>query len=272
MPILLACGDEGLLEYHDRWERIACPLACPSLLARSGSRLMVLDDRDHLMWNGERLFAVPAGVEAIACWQENCLVLSGDTDCITLLEADTGMPLVLVPAGVYPQELCLLPGRDAVAVCGGVDGSVRLLSLPELRPQGVFHVPGNAQRVACQGGWLCVLCAVEDDGLCCLAGRIPLYGGRYDPLLTMRGLPGAVRGDGRGGWWIAASECLCHLDAKGQVDRRLLGQGLIRHMDAAGQRLLVSDPVLGACTLVDAVGRQPAQILYEGDVRHALWL
>lgn len=272
MPILLACGEEGLLEYHTRWERRACPLACPTLLARSGSRLAVLDDREHLLWNGERLLAVPAGVEAVTFWQERCLVLSGETDCLTLMEIDTGMPLVLAPAGVYPQELCLLPGGGTAAVCGGADGAVHLLALPGLQNLGSLRVPGSAQRIACQGGWLCVLCAVEDEGLQCLAVRIPLRGGRFEPMATLRGLPGAVRGDGRGGWWIAASECLCHLNERGQIDRRLMGQGLIRHLDAQGTQLLVSDPVLGACTLVDATGRQMPRTLYEGDVRQAMWL
>lgn len=273
MAILLACGEEGLLLRRETWQALPMPLRCASLVAAGDDRLAVVDDEAHQLWTGESVVPVPGGVEALRVWRGRFLVLSGDTDCMTVLDAQSGSPLIAAPAGVYPQDLCLIPGEDLAAVCGGADGSVRLMRLPSLMTVRLLRVPGSAQRITFFGGWLYVLCAAEDDGLKCLLCRVPLRGGRYDPLCTLPGLPGAIRADASGGLWVAASEGLYYFPpGESSPDRTLLGQGLIRHLDQRAGGLLVTDPVLGRLSMVDARARAVAQTLYEGDVRQGLFV
>lgn len=272
MAILLGCG-EGLLVLEREWRRIPCPLAQVTNVAVERGQLAAADNAAHQLWLGGQPLLAASGMEALRLWQGRCLSLSGDTDCLTLLDAASGELLLSAPAGVYPQDMCVLPGLGLVAVCGGADGTVRLLSLPDLRPVKTARVPGNAQRIDASCGWLHVLCLTEDDGLKCLLCRVPIRGDRYDPVATLPGLPGAIHADRAGGLWMAASEKLYHFSRDSRLpDQALPGFGLIRHIDCWGQWALVTDPVMGLCALVDGSGRQPVRVLYEGDVGQGMFL
>ena len=266
MAILLGCG-EGLLVLEREWRAWGCPLGRVTNVALERGQVAALDDGARQLWLGGRVTAAQPGIEAMALWQGQCLTLSGDTDCLTALDAATGEPLLTTPAGVYPQDMCLIPGAGLVAVCGGADGTVRLLTLPDLRPVKTARVPGNAQRIDASCGWLHVLCLTEDDGLKCLLCRVAIRGDRYDPVATLPGLPGAIHADRAGGLWTAASERLYHFPRGSRVpDRSLPGFGLIRHIDCRGRWVLATDPVMGLCVLIDAAGRLPPRVIYEGDV------
>lgn len=269
MRIMMACGAEGLLEYRSAWRRLSCPLPCPTLLTPRSGAPVVVDESRHLLWTGDAVTPVDSGLEALMLWQNRALTLSGDTDCLTLLDLSTGQPLLLTPAGMYPQDLCFV-GGNLVAVCGGADGMVRLFRLSDLKTVHEFHLPGATQRVAYSGSDLTVLCLMGDDGMQCLMCRIPLPGGIPQHICTMPGLPGALCPDGRGGVWMAVSERLAHF-AHGEAapDVLLSDFGLIRHMSRLGSSVLTSDPVLGQCALVSGAGRR--QILYEGDVQQAVF-
>lgn len=268
MAILALCGADGLLKYRYGWEQITCPLPSPTLLAQSGSLLAMVDVPHRLLWMGEKLFPVDPGIEALQLWQGHPLLLSGDTDCIMLLDPHSGSPLVLTPVGVYPQDMCLMPG-NMVAVCGGAEGTVHLLHLPELTILRTIRVPGNAQRITWQHGWLYVLCAAEDDGLCCLLCRCHPQAQRYEPLDTLPGLPGALHGDGRG-LWAAASESLYYFpDGKPPFSVQLGGFGLIRHIDCQDGLVLTTDPLMGQIRLIH---REQGQVLLEGDAQEARFL
>ena len=272
MAILLGCG-EGLLMLERDWQEVECPLARVSNVAVEGSHLAALDNDARQLWLGGRVLPTDTGVEALRLWQGRCLTLSGDTDCLSVTDASSGELLLTTPVGVYPQDMCVLPGMGMVAVCGGADGTVRLLTLPDLRHVRTAHVPGNAQRIDASRGSLHVLCLTEDDGLKCLLCRVPLRGDRYDPVATLPGLPGAIHADRSGGLWTAASERLYHFPRDSRVpDRTLQGFGLIRHIDCWGQWVLVTDPVMGLCALIDGAGRQPLRVLYEGDVGEGRFL
>ena len=228
----------------------------------------MVDAPHRLLWMGEKLFPVDGGIEALLLWQGYPLLLSGDTDCLLLLDPQSGSPLVLTPVGVYPQDMCLMPG-NAVAVCGGAEGAVHLLRLPELTIFRTIRVPGNAQRIAWQHGCLYVLCAAEDDGLCCLLCRLYPQTQRYEPLATLPGLPGALRGDGRG-LWAAASEMLCYFpEGSTQPSVRLAGSGLIRHIDCQDGLVLTTDPLMGQIQLIR---KDRGRVLLEGDVQEARFL
>ena len=266
MAILLGCG-EGLMMLEREWRVAECPLAGVTNIALEGGRIAALDNGAHQLWLGGEVLPAETGIESVRLWQGHCLTLSGDTDCLTLTDAATGELLLTTPVGVYPQDMCVLPNLGMVAVCGGADGTVRLLTLPDLTPVKTAHVPGNAQRIDASCGWLHVLCLTEDDGLRCLLCRVPIHGERYDPVATLPGLPGAIRADRTGGLWTAASERLYHFPRGSRVpDWSLPGFGLIRHIDCRGRWVLVTDPVMGLCALVDSTGRQPVQVVYEGDV------
>ena len=267
MDILLCAGEDGLLLRHASvWHTLRCPLAAPSLLLATFPAPIVADNYARLLAVDQQLLPLPAGVEDAALWRGHALLLSGDADSLTLADLSTGLPLIMTSVGVYPQAVAVLDNTAIVA--GGADGNVRLLALPSLQTLNAWVFPGNVQRFAYQCGTLCVLSAVEDRGLCCLVSQLLLRTGRVTSLLTLRGLPGAVCGDGHGGWWVAASEQLCHFNAAMQLDHRVDGVGLPRHLCPTAHGLLITDPVLGALLLLPP--HEPMRTLYQGDVRHAL--
>ncbi len=268
MAILALCGADGLLEYRLGWEQLTCPLPSPTLLAQGDGLLAMVDAPHRLLWMGEKLFPVDAGIEALLLWQGYPLLLSGDTDCLLLLDPQTGSPLVLTPVGVYPQDMCLMPG-NAVAVCGGAEGTVHLLRLPELTIFRTIRVPGNAQRIAWQHGFLYVLCAAEDDGMRCLLCRLHPQGRRYEPLDTLPGLPGTLRGDGRGLWAAASERLYYYPEGKTRATLQLGGFGLIRHIDCQDSMVLTTDPLMGQIQLIR---KEQGQVLLEGDVQDARFL
>lgn len=270
MAVLLCCGADGLMAHHGAWRRLSCPLPVPSLLAAQAGDVAIADNTQRLVWLGDALFPVAGGVESLLLWQGKPLVLSGEADSLTLF-SPAGTPLFLALAGVYPQDMCLMPGGN-VAVCGGAEGTVRLLRLPELTVEKRIRVPGSAQRIAWQGGCLYILCAVEDGGLRCLLGRIHPRTGRYEALSVLPGLPGAILADGGSRLWVAASEALyCFRPGERSPRQRFGGFGLIRHMACREHRLLLSDPVLGTLMLLESPFHRP-QTLISGDVGQAAFL
>lgn len=264
--MLLACGAVGLMAHQGEWRVLPCPLPFPEMLARHHGRLAVLDNTTHAVWTGSRILPVDSGVEALLLWQDALLTLSGDTDCLTLFSLTTGQPLLTIPAGVYPQDMCLLPGGRSLAVCGGADGLLRVIRLPELWEEQAIALPGSVQRVACLSGVLYALCALEEDGLCCQLCRV--QGGSWTAMARWPGLPGAIHADDAGRLWIAASEVLCCFH-RGEY-RAISGSfGLIRHMDSHRGALLASDPVMDALWLVQS---GQTKMLHEGNVQHGVFV
>lgn len=269
MTVLIGRAD-GLYQYHNGLTRCDCPLGCVSSLAASGGQLCAVDNTEHLLWNGRRLIAVDGGIEALLCWRGHILTLSGETDSLTLLDGSTGQPVTLAPAGVYPQDMCLLPDGNVAAVCGGADGFIRLIALPALRTLQQYRVPGFASRLMFQQGALYVLCTVEDGSLRCLIGRLPLRTGRYEALAVLPGLPGAIASDAHGGFYAAAGEGLYHFPAgAAHPDSTAGGFGLIARIQADDRTVFLCDPVLDLCCLMQDGHRQP---LCEGGVQCALLL
>lgn len=262
--MLAACGPRGMKIWRQGWHSLTCPLACTDMLAWADGRLAVLDNASHAVWVNGRILPVDAGVETMLLWGNHLLTLSGDTDCLTLLSLDTGQPLLTTPAGVYPQDMCPLPGGRSLAVCSGADGTLRVFRLPDLWEEQSILLPGNTQRVACLQDSLYVLCATENDGLCCQLCRI--QGRRLCGMGRWPGLPGAIHADGTGRLWVASSERLGYF-RQGEY-RAVPGEfGLIRHMDSQGGTLLAADPVTE--TLWQVSGGKAVPVL-EGDVQQGL--
>lgn len=267
MRIMLACGEEGLLEYRDKWRRLPCPLRCPTQLALRPGGLAAADAPHRLLWTGQAVHAIDSGLEALALWQRSALTLSGDTDSLTLTDLSSGTPQLLSPAGIYPQDLCFA-GSSTLAVCGGMDGAVRLMSLPELQITHEFAMPGAPQRIACTGRRLAVLCLMGEDASRTSLCEINLTDGRVHQRCSLSGLPGALCADQRGGLWVGVSERLVHFaPGENAPDLLLPGFGLPRHLVRMGSHVLVTDPLLGVCAAADQAGH--VRTLYAGDVRQA---
>lgn len=262
--MLAACGPQGLMTWQSGWRQVGCPLPRADMLARAPGRLSVLDNASHAVWTGGRILPVDSGVEAMLLWGDGLLTLSGDTDCLTLFSLDTGLPQLTIPAGVYPQDMCLLPGGRSLAVCGGADACLRVIRLPELWEEQSIRLPGNVQRAACLGGELFVLCATEQDGLRCQLCHV--HGGRFSTMGQWAGLPGCIHADVQGRLWVASSErlsCYCH----GEF-RTVPGDfGLIRHMDSRSGVLLASDPVMETLWQIGS----ETTVLLEGSVEHGIF-
>ena len=265
--MLLARGERGLWRRERGWQQAACPLRAPSLLGAG----LVADVHARLAWDGRRVFPLPPGVERLLGCRWGYLALSGEADSVALVDL-RGQMAVSEPAGVYPQGMCLLPDGRHIAVCGGAEGALRLLSLPDLQLLRRIPVPGCVQQAACAGDVWCVLSLVEEGGLRCKVSLMAPHSGAETVLFTLPGLPGAVCSDGLGGWWVSASERLCRLDARGRCIFRQEGWGLITHMERKGTQILLTDSVMGLCGRVDASMGGGAEILFRGDVCCAAFL
>lgn len=267
MEMLLACRD-GLLLHDGMWKRADCPLRAPGLIAPSSEALAVVDNAAHQLWHGQTL-ACPREIEALALWRDHALLLSSDTDSLSVADRDGW--LVTARVGMYPQDMCLL--ADSVLVCGGADGHVHRLSLPDLYPLQSYPVPGMAQRISCDGDTAHVLSALGDEEPCTLLGRLDLRDGTYAEVTQLPGIPGAVHADGAGGVWAAATERLYHFPAAStQADAAFRGFGLIRHIDVQEDASLLTDPVAELCVLVTRPPQPEIRVLWRGCVEQARFL
>ncbi len=241
------------------WQGVEpCPLRQVDLAAHADGDFAAVDNAAHLLWHRGRSLPCDREIEALALWQGHVLTLSSDTDCLSIADKDGW--LVTAKAGMYPQDMALT--EHAAYVCGGADGLVHALSLPELRTLRSYPVPGMPERIALwrDAAWLLCLFAEGDElqsGLCHLA----LPTGELQQILRFSGLPGDLLAYDDG-IWCAVSERLYHFphDAK-EPDVTLEGFGLIRHMVMQGDALLVSDPVEGFTARVTGTS---VQILTRG--------
>lgn len=260
MGMLLACRN-GLMSWMGGWRTIACPLCHPSLAACIGAAPAAVDNRAHLLWHADTLIPCPHDVEALQLWQNYALVLSSNTDCLSIASADGW--LFTARAGMYPQDMCL-SGDDAL-VCGGADGLIHRLALPELLPVRTYAVPGMPQRIHAAGGTACILCTMGDEALFTRLCRLSLATGSVLPLADLPGIPGAVTPDGEGGIWAATSEGLYHLaDANPRTASPLCGFGLIRQLHLIPEGLLITDPLEGQLLHLPRNSASSPQPLYTG--------
>ncbi len=254
MRMLLCGGMEGLLLYHRAWQKLACPLKTPTLVCAAGGRLAVADRAARRVWAFSRETVCDPGLEKLWWRRGRLLTLSGDCSCVSLLDVLNGQLLLTAPAGVFPQDGCLLPG-GVLAICGGGDGRVHLLDADTLRDVGVWRVPGQPQRAAWSGGKLYLLSLADDAGASGLLCRLDARG-RCEALSPTPAPLGALCPDGEGGAWVACHESLWHVAASCLApDRQIKGTELIRHLDCQAGLLAASDPMAGRFDLFDASGR-----------------
>ena len=196
-----------------------------------------VDHAAHKLHHGEQTFACSREIEALAVWKGHALLLSSDTDCLSLW--DTEGLLRIARVGVYPQDMAL--AENQVIVCGGADGRLYELSLPDLQLLRTTVLPGMPERIALQGQTAYVLSLLPEPEIHTALLRISLPTGHVNMQLTRPGIPGAITAD-ENGLWIGVSEQVLHLrNAAATPDRVIEGIGLASRIETRPGGIRVTD-------------------------------
>ena len=163
-------------------------------------RLWVDNVTHRLHFNG-RSFPCDRDVEAALVWQEYALLLSSDTDSLTLWDHEGLVRLAKV--GMYPQDLAIQ--EDHCLVCGGTDGKIHRLHLPDLTATAEFSVPGMPERLCIVADHAFILTLLTEPEIHTALVSLDCTGGQHIELRTFTGIPEAISADDNG-LWIAVSE------------------------------------------------------------------
>ncbi len=221
-------GGDGLWTRQDGW------------VMADGGRTAV-DNAAHLLHHAGRVFPCDREIEALALWQDQALLLSSDTDCLSLWDGEGAVRTARV--GVYPQDMAVQ--GDAVWVCGGADGRVHGLTLPGLNSLTSHALPGMPERIAIREETAYILSLLAEEDVYTALFRLDFSTGRFGETARWPGLPGALAAD-TDGLWVGVSEQVLHLSNEGETDLIVSGFGLPRHICMQGDLVLVTDPVAGA--------------------------
>ena len=196
-----------------------------------------IDHDAHELHYRDRTFPCDRCVEAMALWQDHALLLSSDTDCLSLWDAEGLVRIARV--GVYPQDMALWDGR--VLVCGGADCRLHLLTLPDLAPRASLPLPGMPERIAWGHGNPHILVLVTDLEPCTQVIRVDPERWTYEARLTLPGIPGAIAADDSG-LWIGVSEQVIHLPDNSSVpDMVIEGIGLAGRIETVPGGVRITD-------------------------------
>lgn len=262
MGMLLTCGD-GLLQWDGVWRRMPCPLSRPSLVACTGSHVAAVDNAAHLLWHQGALLPCPREVTALHLWQQYALVLSSDTGCLSIADRDGW--LVTAPVGADPQGMCLRD--DEALVCGGADGLIYHLSLPELHTLHRDPTPGIPEQISAAREAAYILCTEEDAPLHTSLCRLEFVSGAFHTLARLPGLPGAVHAAPDGSVWVSTSERLYRfLDSAREADLVVEGFALAEHIALQDHDVMVTDPSAGLCVAISQQPDPAVTVLYRGQV------
>lgn len=207
-----------------------------------------VDDAAHMLHWDEQSFPCDRNIEAALPWNNHALLLSSDTDCLSLWDKSGLIRLVRV--GVYPQDMAIQD--EQVIVCGGTDGRLHLLSLPALETIREISVPGMPERIAWQDGVAWLLTLLPEPTVQTALLEVDLLSGCHRELARYAGLPGAVYLD-RNGLWVAVSEQLLHFRLSiAAPDMVVSGFGLIRRLRPSAGGIMAIDPLEERVTLISA--------------------
>ena len=207
-----------------------------------------VDDAAHMLHLDDQSFPCDRNIEALLPWNGHALLLSSDTDSLTLWDRDGLTRLARV--GVYPQDMAVQ--EEQVIVCGGADGLLHLLSLPSLDTIREITVPGMPERIVLQDGFALLLTLLPEPTVQTALLEVDLLSGSHRELARYAGLPGTLCVD-RNGLWVAVSEQLLHFHQHGTVpDFVVSGFGLIRRLRPCTDGVVAIDPLEERVTLVSA--------------------
>jgi len=159
-----------------------------------------VDESTHTLHFHGHTFTCDRDVEAALAWREYALLLSSDTDCLSLWDNEGLVRLTKV--GVYPQDMALL--EEQVIVCGGADGKLHLLTLPALTEKAEFSAPGMPERICVTEEAAFLLTLLTEPEIHTALLRVQLDG-HWTELRRFSSIPEAITAD-KSGLWIAVSE------------------------------------------------------------------
>lgn len=264
MGVLLALGAQGMM---------ACPPEPPAPLRRvdvagAQGRLLVDNAARQCSFAG-RVFPCAPEITDALCWQGQPLLLSGESDSVTLHSRE-GTPLLTAPAGFAPRALCLLPHGALLAVAGGLSGEVLMLRLPALTLAQTLAAPGAPLCLAVSGRWLFAACAVGDAVMHCLLCRYSLATGRLETGPLFPGLPGALTAAPWGEIYLGCTEGLYRLSARTlRVLASRTEAGLPRRILCEDGAVVSADPVLCRAQVFDPLLREAPRLLMQGEIADA---
>lgn len=272
--VWVAGGVKGLWQgpVQGPWQRIPSP-PDPRRLALGGGRLVCACTGGEVYDPARQLLLVSCpGVEAMVLSPDGSYLylLCGESDTVMCCRADTGEPLFLNRAGVYPRDMRLDAAGRLMTVAAGAAGEVLIYSAPELKLLRSFPVPGVACQAAFMPGGLAVMLAAEEGQVFTLIGEIRERRGAFQELLRLPGLPGALSPCPDGTLAAGTYDTLARL--RWQPPKllwRFARPGLPGHLCAHPQGLLISDSLLGRASLLTAPGRE--ETLFEAEDIFALW-
>jgi len=205
-----------------------------------------VDHAAHILHGGDTAYPCDRDVEAMAVWAGHALLLSSDTDCLSLWDSEGLIRTARV--GVYAQDMGIW--GDHAVVCGGADGQVHLLSLPELAPLWVVPCPGMPERVALRNNVAYILSLIPEPTVHTALLTLDLTCPKSHEVASFPGIPGAIATD-ETGLWIAVSEQLLHLpDDAVTPDVTISGFGLIRNIQPIHEGFLLADSLEGKTWLL----------------------
>ena len=196
-----------------------------------------VDDAAHLLHLGGCTFPCNREIVASARWKEYVLLLSADTDCLSLWDVEGLVRTTRV--GVYPQDMDVLD--ETVYVCGGADGLLHLLSLPSLHVTTSLPLSGMPEKVCVHDGDAWILSLLPEPDVCTALLRINLETGETLELSRFAGIPGALAADDRG-LWVGLSERALRLPWETHVPDLIVEEiGLPAHFDVQPEGVIITD-------------------------------
>ena len=221
-----------------------------------------VNNRTHTLHFSGRAFPCDRDIETALQWNNHALLLSSDTDCLSLWDREGLVRLTRV--GVYPQDMAI--HGDTAVVCGGANGRIHLLTLPNLHATAEYDVPGLPERVALHGNTACLLSLMADDDIQTMLLMLDLHRGTYQELARFSGLPGAITASNTG-LWIGIGEMLLHIPhGRTEADLLIEGFGLVHRIEVQEDGVLITDPLEGMIAHVTQTPRPAIEVLYRGDV------
>lgn len=196
-----------------------------------------VDEGTHLLHFGKRVFPCDRDVEAIRLWNGHALLLSSDTDCLSLWDEEGLIRTARV--GVYPQDMAVQ--ADMACICGGADGKLHLLTLPDLQAEAEIPLPGMPERICLHADTAHVLTLLTDPDVQTLLLDVNLTTGRQQTAGRYSGLPGAITMD-ESGLWVGVSELVMHLPfGTDAPDVVIEGIGLARQIEVGADGIIITD-------------------------------
>ena len=165
-----------------------------------------VDNQTHTLHLDGQTFRCDRDIETALPWRQYALLLSSDTDCLSLW--DTEGLLRIARVGVYPQDMAL--AENQVIVCGGADGRLYELSLPDLQLLRTTVLPGMPERICIVDHTAFILMLLTEPEVHTSLVKLLLTCGHWTALRKLSGIPEAIAAD-RSGLWLAGSDGMMRL-------------------------------------------------------------